>query len=137
MKKLLSIGLSLLLISSLLSCESEQLDGKWDDNIKLSEKEVTVDGEASTIVITTEGTWWWIDGISLNGDWSFDFSDVDTTQDNFLIESDEFTIERKNATEINISLTENQTGSNRILIIGLEAGDYFDSIKITQSPPVN
>ena len=131
MQKIIAIGLSSILLLSLFSCEEP--DGKWDDNIKLSEKEVSLSAEPNTVVITTGGTGWWIDGIGLDDNWNYDFSDIDTTKDNFMIEEDEFIIERKNTNEIHISMTENQSSFERVLTIGLQAGNYFDSIKIIQS----
>jgi len=133
MKEKLIFGIISILFLSLLSCESDKSDGKWDDNIKLSEKEINFAAESNSVIITTEGTWWWINGIDLNDDRSYDISGIDTTQENFLIEESEFTIERINAKEIHISMSENQSDTKRTLTIGLQAGDYFDGIKIIQS----
>lgn len=132
MKRKLIFGIISILFLSLLSCESDRPDGDWDDNIKLSTKEVGFSAESDSVIITTEGTWWWINGISLNDD-SYDISGINTAQDNFLIEESEFTIERKNTKEIHISMTENQSATERTLTIGLQAGNYFDGIKIVQS----
>ena len=136
MKEKLVVGIISILFLSLLSCKSNEPDepiGKWDDNIKLSTKEVNFIAESDSVIITTEGTSWWIYGIGLNDDWSYDISGIDTTQDNFLIEESEFTIERRNTNEIRISMTENQSDTERTLTIGLQAGNYFDRIRITQS----
>jgi hypothetical protein len=133
MKEKLIFGIISILFLSLSSCKSDEPDGKWDDNIKLSEKEINFTAESNSVVITTEGTWWWINGIGLDDDWSYDISGIDTTQENFLIEKTEFTIERRNANKIYISMTENQSDSERTLTISLQAGDYFDGIKIIQS----
>lgn len=118
---------------NLLSCESGEPVGKWDDNIKLSTKDVNFSAESNSVIITTEGTWWWINGIGLDDGWNYDISGIDTTQDNFLIEESEFTVERNNANEIHVSMTENQSANERTLTIGLQAGNYFDGIKIIQS----
>jgi hypothetical protein len=133
--KLKLVGIVIILISSFSCSNSDRpaIDGDWDDNIKLSQKEAKLTAENDSIVITTEGEWWWIDNISLNGESNFDLSGIDTTTKNFIIDETEFKIERKNTTEIHVEMTKNQTGSERILIIGLEAGDYFDRIIITQS----
>lgn len=133
MKKYLTIGVFSILFLNLLSCDSEEIDGRWDDNIKLSEKNVSFTAELNSTVITTEGAWWWISGIRINDDWSYDLSDTDTSKENFVIEETEFRIERKNATEIHISMQKNQSNSERVLTIGLQAGNYFDGIKVTQS----
>lgn len=133
MNKKIVFGIITILFLSFLSCESDTIEGKWDDNIKLSQKEINFTAESNSIVITTEGTWWWINGIGLDDDWSFDTTGIDTSEDNFLIEENEFTIERRNADEIHINMTENQLDVKRILIINLQAGNYFDGIKIIQS----
>lgn len=113
------------------SCEEEQSIGNWDDNIKLSQKEVEFDKENNSIKITTQGNWWWIDNLNFNGqDVTFD-RETSKLKD-FVIEKNEFKIERKNSQEIFINVRENKTGKDRILIITLEAGDYFDRIRVIQ-----
>ncbi|WP_282122487.1 hypothetical protein [Algibacter mikhailovii] len=131
-KKLMYVVISILFLG-LLSCDKNTNEGAWEDNIKLSHKEINFTAESNTVLITTEGNWWWINGIALNDDWSYDISEIDTTQDKFLIEDTAFTIERRNTNEIHIAMTENQTSSARTLTIGVQAGNYFDSIKIIQS----
>ena len=116
---------------AILSC-SDSKDGYWDDNIKLSQKEVQFSSEQNISEISTEGTGWWIGEISMDGA-LLDLNGVDTTKENFTIEETEFSIERKNATEIHIKMKQNQTELERVLSIGLQAGNYFDGIKITQS----
>ena len=133
MKGKLILQIISILFLSLLSCESNNPDGKWEDNIKLSTKKVSFSAQSDSVIITTEGTSWWINGIGLNDDWSYDISGIDTIRDNFLIEEPEFTIERKNAKEIHISMTENQSVIERTLTIGLQAGNYSDGIKIIQA----
>ncbi|MRX63468.1 hypothetical protein [Maribacter luteus] len=131
--KLKIIGFLLVLTSSISCSESDQPIGKWDDNIKLSQKEVQLCVDNDSIVIITEGSWWWIDGIYLNGSSSFDRNEIDTTAENFIIDEIEYRIERKNATEIYIEMAKNETGIERKLMIALQAGNYFDSITVSQS----
>tara|TARA_R110001583_G_scaffold5071_7_gene27989 strand:+ start:1112 stop:1528 length:417 start_codon:yes stop_codon:yes gene_type:complete len=131
--KLKIIGFLLVLTSTISCSESDQPIGKWDDNIKLSQKEVQLSVDNDSIVITTEGSWWWIDGIYLNGTSSFDRNEIDTTAENFVIDEIEYRIERKNATEIYIEMAKNETGIERKLMIALQAGNYFDSITVSQS----
>jgi|TARA_B110000967_G_C18304171_1_gene279831 hypothetical protein len=52
------LGSITILLLSLVSCNSNEPDGKWDNHIKLSEKEVTISAEANSLVITTVRTWW-------------------------------------------------------------------------------
>lgn len=114
------------------SCtDSDKALGEWDDIIKLSQEVVEVSAEKNTVLITTEGKWWWICEITLN-DTLIDIGNVNTTQENFIIEHPEFSIERKNKTEIYIRMNENTTGSQRILLIFLQSGDYFAPLKIIQ-----
>ncbi len=131
--KLKLIGIVIVLILNFSCSNSDTPDGIWDDNIKLSQKEARFTAENDSIVITTEGEWWWIHNISLNGESTYDLSGIDLSANNFIVDETEFKIERKNTTEIHIEMTKNQSGSERVLIIGLEAGDYFDRIIITQS----
>ena len=116
----------------LTACSKDSPDGIWDDNIKLSQKEVQFDANENTIVITTEGEGWWIAEITLDNA-NVDISSIDTTVDNFVIDEPEFSIERKNTTEIHITVAKNETGVERKLLIILEAGDYFDHIIVTQA----
>lgn len=128
-KLLLLIGLF-----TVISCSKDKDSpiGLWDDIIKLSQKEVEFDASENTVTITTEGEWWWIDSIKFDEEY-LNLEGVDTSSDDFIIEEPEFTIERKNATEIYITMSENPGDTSRVLGIGLEAGDYFDHIKVTQS----
>ena len=129
MKK--NIILILIVIFS-MSC-SDSNDGDWDDNIKLSQKELRFNSLENLAVITTEGDSWWISGIFFKDRQTFDLSNVDTTANSFAITESAFTLERKNGNEISIKLYENTTGSERILTIRLQAGNYFDGITIIQS----
>ncbi|WP_339626763.1 hypothetical protein [uncultured Maribacter sp.] len=129
MKNLFIVFLILLLS---YSCSNDEI-GKWDDNIKLSQKEFQFDSKQNSAIITTEGEGWWISEIYSDKGQTYDFSDTDTTIKNFVIINPDFKLERKNATEISITMFENQTNSERTLKIGLQAGNYFDGIKIIQS----
>jgi len=115
-----------------MSC-SDSKDGDWNDNIKLSQKELRFDSLENSAIITTEGDSWWISGIFFKDGQTFDLSNFDTTANNFTITESTFTLERKNGKEISIKLYENTTGSERILTVGLQAGNYFDGITIIQS----
>ena len=79
MERLRSFGL-LSCLFLLVACgnSEDDVDGKWDDNIKLSQKEVSVSGDSNTIDITTEGTGWWIAEIFLDNK-NYDLSETNTT----------------------------------------------------------
>ncbi|WP_291866249.1 hypothetical protein [Maribacter sp.] len=124
----------LLIVVVLFSCSNKEVPiGKWEDNIELSKKQVKFTAAEETITITTKGEGWWISDITLNNDLITGINEIDTTVSNFIIDKVEFKLERKNAKEIQISMTENQTNTKRILFIGLQSGNYFDGIFITQS----
>lgn len=131
--RLKTIGFLLILLALGSCSKNDEPIGKWDDNIKLSQKEAQFSSAKDSIIITTEGKWWWITEISLNGNSNFDLSGIDLTSDNFTIDETEFKVERRDTTEIYIEMSKNQTDSVRTLVIGLEAGDYFDGIKVTQA----
>ncbi|SHJ78526.1 hypothetical protein SAMN04488007_1425 [Maribacter aquivivus] len=133
MKRFTHVAFLLFIILSAISCDKSAIDGEWDDNIHLSEKNITISAEANKVLITTKGTSWWIAGILLYDDSDYDISDTDTTQEDFLIETEDFSIERKNTKEIHVSMTQNNTGSERTLTVSLQAGNYFDGFQVHQS----
>lgn len=115
-----------------ISCKKNRIDGDWDDNIKLSQKIVNFDSEANSIIITTKSTNWWLSDISINGK-NMDIINVEVGAKNFVVNNLDFQIERKEGNKITISLPRNDSNSERILLIGLQNGNYFDGIKIVQS----
>ncbi|WP_423997901.1 hypothetical protein [Maribacter sp. IgM3_T14_3] len=56
MSKLLAIISFFLLM--FISCKTSDVDSKWEDNIKLSENNITISAEATTVLNTTEGSSW-------------------------------------------------------------------------------
>jgi hypothetical protein len=129
--KLKLIGMVMVLISSFSCSNSDRPDGDWDDNIKLSQKEAKLTSENDSIVITTEGEGWWINGVRLNG--NSDFEVIENSNGQFLIDENEFKVDRRSSKELYIEMSNNTSGSERTLIISIQNGDYFDGIKITQS----
>tara|TARA_B110000240_G_C13350626_1_gene389583 strand:+ start:225 stop:515 length:291 start_codon:yes stop_codon:yes gene_type:complete len=91
------------------------------------------DSLENSAIIKTRGDSWWISKIFFKDGQTFDLSNVDTTANNFTVTESEFILERKNGKEIAIKLFKNTTGSQRILTVGLQAGNYFDGITIIQS----
>ena len=133
MERLRSFGL-LSCLFLLVACGNSEDDivGKWDDNIKLSQKEVSVSGESNAIDITTEGTGWWIAEIFLDNK-NYDLSETNTIAEDFVISKEEFSISRTDAKKLHIEIFANTTGEDRVLKIFLQNGDYFDSISIRQA----
>ena len=109
--------------------------GIWDDNIILSTKNVDFLSSADSIVITTEGDGWWIDGISFqdNRYSYYDSSDVNMELESYSIIEDCFKVERRDKNTLFVKLEDNVSGSERVMTITLEAGDYFDYVNIIQA----
>ena len=128
-KKLNLFALAIVTITIIISCSKK--DGDWEDNIELSQKEVNFDFGANSTTITTKGNSWWISNIRLN-DEHINIEQVNTIEDSFDIIETEFSIFRRNATDVRIEVTENQSLEQREIIIGVQDGNYFDNIKIIQ-----
>ena len=106
--------------------------GPSGDEIKLSKKEASFTAESSTITITTEYKGWWVNGFSLDKV-RIDKGTVNLLAENFIFKNDVFEVEKKNGNTLIITMSKNTTGTERILNIGLQSGNYFDNINITQS----
>ncbi len=116
----------------MFSCSDEQ-DGKWDDNIKLSTKTITMPASKSSFTVNTQSTNYWVDAISFNGEVA-DLSQIDQYSKNWNFESTEYEIERKeDGKKIAITMNANTSGADRVLIISLQNGNYFDGIRVTQA----
>lgn len=127
MKKFVFYVISMIL---LISCT----DGKWKDNIGLSTSNVEMTKGIDSITISTEGDWWWIYQITFN-DSIFTYlnrDDINLESESYLIEELNFTVERRDKNTLYVRLDENKTDNDRIMVISLQAGDYFDYIHIKQ-----
>jgi hypothetical protein len=128
--------LFLLGIIFLASCSNNDVPdpiiGKWDDNIGLSQKTATLSSNTNTITITTKYSGWWLAGIGLDSN-AIDLTGINNLSENFIVTNSQFQVERKNGKTIIITMSPNTTGSERILYITLQGGDYFDGIKVIQS----
>lgn len=121
----------LILSVFLFSCSDSGEVGNWDDNIKLSQKEVQFTSAENSVVITTGQDGWWLLDVSLDG--NTDFEVTENPDGLFLLEENEFIVERRSPKEIYIEMSANTTSTERILQIGLQNGNYFDGIRITQA----
>ncbi|KQN35207.1 hypothetical protein ASE92_11340 [Pedobacter sp. Leaf41] len=119
------------MILLLISCKKDQPIGKWKDNIKLSQKAATLNANLNSMTINTESTSWWLNNIMLNKV-DVDLSTVKKTDKNFVVNHTDFRVERINGNTIVITMNRNITGFDRLLTIGLQNGNYFDGIAITQ-----
>lgn len=131
-----NIQLFLLLLVSVFiysSCEKDDPDGKWDDIIKLSSKLADLEATADSVTFTTEGTWWWVIKITMNDSTYFPADSINLEADSYIIQVEDVVVERQDATTLVVKAQENTTGAERIIRVGLEAGDYFDSVTVTQA----
>jgi hypothetical protein len=130
MRPILNLTLFFISFIALFSCERKE--GDWDDNIKLSIKAVEFSAFGDSVTVTTGGSWWWISNVSVDGDYFYDFRDIDLEADSYLIEHDCFVVERRDKHTLFIKVEENPLNVQRIIRVELEAGDYFDRVIITQ-----
>jgi hypothetical protein len=119
-----------------VACSSDEIKdppiGRIEDDIKLSKKEASFTAEANTVTITTEYKGWWVNGFALDKV-RIDKGTVNLSSENFIFKNDVFEVEKKNGNTLIITMSKNTTGADRILNIGLQSGNYFDNINITQS----
>lgn len=132
MKKNISYLLLTAALFFTISCNKGREIGKWDDNIKLSQKTASFSSNSNSITVTTETTGWWLDGITFNKA-NVDLKSIERTAQNFVVVQPDFKVERKDGNKIIITLNQNTTNADRLLSIGLQNGDYFDGVTITQS----
>jgi len=133
MKNIMILFFGLFILSS--CSDKEVIDGKWDDNIKLSTKSVELTSKLDSVTITTEGDWWWIDAVSFE-DSTYSYygrEDINLESDSYSIIEEQFLIERRDKNTLFIKIDENNTGNERVMNITFEAGDYFDYVTIKQA----
>lgn len=134
-KKVLMILLGMFSVL-FVSCSSdevkEQVAGTSDDQIKLSKKEATFSAEPNTITITTGESGWRVNGFALDKV-KVDTGTVNLLAESFVFKNDDFEVEKKNKNTLAITMHKNTTAKDRLLTIGLQAGNYVEDISITQS----
>lgn len=131
MKRIAFVTLIIVFTVSFFSC-TEEKDGDWDDNIKLSAKAVNFNASSDSVTITTEGSWWWITDVSVNGDYYGGTEDIYLDSAQYTIDHDCFVVERRDKNTLFIRLEANPLSVQRTIVVDLEAGDYFDRVTITQ-----
>jgi len=135
MKKIFALVFATGCFIGMISCSKSEKTGDWDDNIVLSTKSLEFDAAADSAIVTTKGTGWWITDISVmsvDEQLTYYFNGDYTKMNNYTIQLNCFKISRRGADSIYIELNDNHTGAERIVTVGLEAGDYFDSVVVTQ-----
>lgn len=124
---------AIFIMLSLLMFSCSENEGAWKDNIQLSQKEAVFSANSDSLTIMANWTDdWWISDVSLDDDF-IDIDSINTILDSFDIIHGDFRIHKYNQKELKIIMNTNLTDKQRILIIGLQSGNYFDQIKITQS----
>lgn len=133
MKQILSITLMIVSFITIYSCSEKEL-GDWDDNIKLSTKAVEFSSLSDSVTIKTGGSKWWVSDVSVNSDWFYGFKDINLEADSYTIQQDCFVVERRDKNTLFIKVDENPLKVQRVITVGLQAGNYFDRVTITQKP---
>lgn len=119
-------------ISTVSSCiEKVQTVGQLNDSIKLSTRRADLSASSDSIIITTKGTWWWVNDISVNGNYLV-FNPIETERESFAINGDWFSIERYDNQKLIVRVDKNTSAEERNIKITLEAGDYYDYIDVNQ-----
>jgi hypothetical protein len=132
MKKIINFDLIIILIVAFYSCSKPK--GLWEDNIHLSTKNVSFSSSEDSVIIKTGGDWWRISDVSVDRTWYYDFTGVDLQSDSYKIKQSCFEVERRDKNTLFIKVDANPNNIKRIITVGLEAGDYFDRVTITQKP---
>ena len=117
---------------ALASCNTTPAIGDWQDNIKLSTKVVSFNSGKDSVTIKTGGDFWWLTCISLDGTPHTDFGKTNVQTYPYSVKQDYFYFTRVDKNTIAIKADANGTTVSRSIVVNLEAGDYFDAIKITQ-----
>ena len=133
MKRILNFTLLFVSFITIYSC-SEKKEGDWDDNIKLSTKAIEFSALSDSVTIKTGDSGWWISDISVNSNYFYNFNGINLESDSYVIKQDCFVVERRDKNTLFIKVTENTLNIQRIITVGLQAGDYFDRVTITQKP---
>ncbi len=133
MKRILSFILLIFIVLTINSCLHKKI-GEWDDNIKLSTKAVEFDALSDSVTVKTGGSAWRISDVSVNSVYFYDFKSINFESDSYIIKQDCFVVERRDKNTLFIKVAENPLNVQRIITVGLEAGDYFDRVTITQKP---
>lgn len=132
MKNILYFITTIAFIIVINSCSDNKKDGAWDDNIKLSTRTVDFNASCDSVTIKTGGSWWWITDISVDTLYYYGFTGVDLQSDNYTIKQNCFDVERRGKNTLFVKVDANTLNVSRSITVGLQAGDYFDRVKITQ-----
>ena len=116
--------------------QEELTTGKWNDNIGLSTKSVTLNGAGEPVTVTTEKKYWWITSIEVDGETLYNFY-YDNTENRKMYQTGKLSQKcgwlnvRVDDWTLYISADDNFR-KDRTFKITLESGNYFDHISGTQ-----
>lgn len=114
--------------------EDEPIIGKCSDPIVPSPQKIDFSSEENSMQIKINHKFWWINGISLDKKHiELNDENMEGDREKFKIKNENFTIEKTNPTKIIVTMKENKTGKERTLWIGLQAGNCFSGLTVTQS----
>jgi hypothetical protein len=138
MKKALVLIAALIIICSCSDekgVDEQMVDGDWDDNIKLSTKDVDLASHTDSVIITTEGDYWLIGYVCFE-DSIYDYyhqESINLEAESYVITENDFLIERQDKNTLFVKINENTSGNKRVLNITISSGDYFDNVFINQA----
>lgn len=120
------------LVLFFVSCSETEYINKWDDNIHLSQKTATFNAVGDSITITTGGSGWWITEIAIDEVIYTVMTEIDIQSESYSVTKNGITAQRRNKNTLFIKADANTLTTNRIISVGLEDGNYFDGVRITQ-----
>ena len=133
MKNLLRLAPVFVFIVSLCSC-ADTHSMLWGDNIQLSAKTAVLSANSDSVTFTTGGESWWLTSVSVDNVYFRLPQDVNPDAASYTFKQDCFVVERRNKQVLFIKVEKNLTKSARSIVVMLQAGDYFDSVVVTQKP---
>lgn len=116
--------------------QEELTTGKWNDNIGLSTKSVTLNGAGEPVTVTTEKKYWWITSIEVDGETLYNFG-YDNTENRNMYQTGKF---NKQCDWLNVSVddwtlsisADMNYEESRTFKINLQSGNYHGCIDGTQ-----
>lgn len=116
--------------------QEELTTGKWNDNIGLSTKSVTLNGAGEPVTVTTEKKYWWITSIEVDGETLYNFG-YNNTENRNMYQTGKF---NKQCDWLNVSVddwtlsisADMNYEESRTFKINLQSGNYHGCIDGTQ-----
>ena len=109
--------------------------GGLEDNIQLSQKNISLNKSMNSFSVTTKGKNWWIADVMMDSSHLYlKQIAIDSTLNycNAQYADSNIQIVRSHCDTLQVKVNENKTNVLRRFYIQLEDGDYFDGITITQ-----